>query len=499
MLRRRQESSTTADQAHPAPDEGGATSRVTSSTQQKRRDVPATSSVSTRSTALDTLAALGGGSSASGALGGTTVSTSSSARRAARNTWPIFTAVIVNLFAAAVIAFSLTFFPLLNRHVDIASASGEAFANTLISNALDQVERAMSTCARGFESLDSAGIQNLYLVDTPEVSKYWMLRARLVGDLTFWLTFDDGTGIFVGRNVPCDATLPRTQNSTTVWVTEQYPNGTFYAEQWRMRSINTSLIPGSRIGPLMTTYRPRTTLWYQDYINSIYAHWRSPEVDTLEQFTAMRIGAQGGLNTTAKYCVYMAEVDSDALTQLLSAINVSQSGEIIVVHTATGSLLGANFPFGSLVNDNGVLRPRRFTEVGRAAPLMARVLQDFANTILNCSSPCELDTGVSFEKLFLRVRHLNSQDYGLDVRVVIAMRAIDFLQDIKDTESWSLSVTLPALLVVVAMFAIATWLTIHRAGMFLRFDGRRGTRQRDRSSLGSSVVGELSTHGSSTS
>ncbi|CUE72969.1 transmembrane protein, putative [Bodo saltans] len=464
-----------------------------------QRPLPVPSSISTRSTTLDPIATAANTNT-------TTVSTNhSSTHTTARITWPIFTAVIVNLFAAAVIAFSLTFFPLLDRHVDIALASGEAFANTLINNALDQVERAMSTCARGFESLDSAGIQNLYIVDTPSVSKYWMLRARLVGDLTLWLTFDDGTAIFVGRNVPCDNTIPRTRNATTVWVTELYSNGTFYAEQWLMRSINTSLIPDSRIGPFPTPYRPRQTPWYQDYVNSIYAHWRSPEVDTLQQFTAMRIGAQGGLNTTAKYCVYMAEVDSDALTQLLSAIYVSQSGQMVIIHTATGSLLGANFPFNSLVNNSasgGVLRPRRFTEVGSAAPLMADVLHRFENTILNCSSPCELDAGVSFDKLFVRVRHLESQDLGLDVRVVIAMRAIDFLQDIKDTESWSLSVTLPALLVVVAMFAVATWLTIHRAGMFLRFEGRRRSRQRGdhRSSLGSSVVGgDLSTHGSSTS
>ncbi|CUE72966.1 membrane-associated protein, putative [Bodo saltans] len=290
---------------------------------------------------------------------------------------PIIITVLFNLVVAMIVGFLVSFFPLYYRAIHVAVNSADEYASSVISNALDQVERGMSMCSQGFEGLDSAGIQSLYVSSTPSVSKYWMLRARLAGDLTLWLTFDDGTGLYVGRQVPCDPTIDRTSNDSVVWVTEQHTNGTFHAERWFMEGINTSLIPNSRIGPINTSYQPRQTPWYQDYINSIYAHWRPPEVDTFKEFTAMRIGAQGGLNTTAKYCVYMAEVDSDAMTQLLSAINISDSGRVILVHTATGALLGANFPFDSLVNDSGVLRPRRFTEVGDAAPLMADVVLSF--------------------------------------------------------------------------------------------------------------------------
>jgi hypothetical protein len=375
--------------------------------------------------------------------------------------------VIFHLVAAAVLAFSITFFPLLSQHVDIASASAEEFANAVIGNTYVQVERAMSTCARGFEGLDSAGIQDLYRVESPAVNKYWELRARLAGDLMLWLAFDDGSGVFVARNVPCDAAVVRTPNASLVWVTELHANGTYHAERWHMEGINTSVVAATRVGPRPTNFSPLVTAWYQDYVNSIYAHWRSPEVDTLGEYTAMRIGAQGGLNTSARYCVYMAEVNSDALTALLMAIQVSASGTMIVVHSASKALLGANFAFQSVVNESGVLRPRLFTEIGGESWLMADVVQRFEGAISDCEDACVLDAGVSFDKLFVRVRRLVNQEYGLDVRLVIAMEAMDFLSSVRSSRADALQSTIPLLIGVGIGLILVLWLSmVHTSTLY---------------------------------
>ncbi|PHQ87006.1 MAG: hypothetical protein COB58_06945 [Thalassobium sp.] len=79
-----------------------------------------------------------------------------------RRVMPILLAILGNVLVTILASFLLSFFPLFYRSIHVATTSADEFGNALINNAYDQVERAVSTVVRGFEGIDSAGIQDLY-------------------------------------------------------------------------------------------------------------------------------------------------------------------------------------------------------------------------------------------------------------------------------------------------------------------------------------------------
>ncbi len=59
----------------------------------------------------------------------------------------------------------------------------------------------------------------------------------------------------LGR-ISCPREHCHTVLGNLVWVTHMYANSTLHAEQWRMGGINTSVVPGSRVGPLTAAHSP---------------------------------------------------------------------------------------------------------------------------------------------------------------------------------------------------------------------------------------------------
>lgn len=443
---------------------------------------------------------------------------SGSAARRTRRRVAFVAALVGALVVTAVAAFLASFFPLLFQSIDASISTANDFAQSILANVENHVATSCSLALKGFDALDSAGIQNLFQQNATDRNVYWLLRAKLIGPVDVSLVFNSGDAIFVSEFVPCNSSVPSVAQHThliahssssdhdeRVWVTQLHAaNLSYEATQWRLAGIDTAPIAGTTVvGTVSNSSDEDTTrnnegdgnvcrnvtqtAWYQYMLKSIYPQWHGPETDIAQKDTVLFIGAQGGTDVTARENVYTAAISRRTLSALLSSLQ--SMAFIVLYHVETGAVVGTNFDMNPVVTvstsansssssfpQQTVLRPRTIAELDHASPFLASVLRTYNGAITACQDACVLDTGEGFDRLFLRVQRVRGLSYGLNLTMVIAMPVTSFVEKIKEARDNSLIITLPVVAVATLMLAAIMYATVQKANTFLR-ERRRTTRR----------------------
>jgi class 3 adenylate cyclase len=265
------------------------------------------------------------------------------------------------------------------------------------------------------------------------------LVARSDQDILLIYYFDDASGFIAGReNTLNISALPPISGYT---VLAYYNAGRQLADFWYVADGNVKF-DGTR--PNVTqhtsfnhTIRPYAAPFRGAKVPSLQSgddplQWAAPFVDFSQKFADFGLGGPI-VNTTANSTIGLFGVfyRTSALKDYLATLRVAKNGRAFLVDSATDALLGSNAgdPAVSVLQNGTVVLATPSLLSGEVAQ---RAMQNLGGRMTSCTTRCSYTFGTGLDALFVTVIAV-SDKYGLNLRVVVAVPAADFLSSIQDS------------------------------------------------------------------
>lgn len=148
----------------------------------------------------------------------------------------------------------------------------------------------------------------------------------------------------------------------------------------------------------------------------------------------------------------MSVVSCEDVIKYLKTVAVAKSGRAVLVDSVTGSFIGGNFAHGGVKFVNGIASLLKLVDV--TEPLISEAVTTLGmERVMSCVTPCDLDYGTGSAHRFVRLQSV-TDDYGLNLRLIIVIPSDDFLLDIREKSAVSIGASAASIVGLVLISSV---------------------------------------------
>lgn len=336
---------------------------------------------------------------------------------------PLGVVLIIAAVLIALISGCISFFPLYNEAKNSSMTIAGQYAGEVSRKVLKYVSEYLSSAVYYTSAIRRAFRLGAMDRRSNESIVEWMCDFVQPTNFSYIVYYDDLTGFLFGRLNTMNISVPMKANNTVV---SFYDGHRQIADYWYVPNDNVTFDrpPDIRQGSTFNhTARP-----YYAPMHSSFT-WVTPFVDYGKAFADFGIGAPLINKTTgATYGIHGTFFRTIAIIEYFKGLQVAKTGQAFLIDVATKSYIGGTMADATVKTINGAVFLTLASDI--RDPVAQMALDGIGNSLYECRSSCAFSVGSGNDLLFVQVASL-IDEYGLDLRIVIAIPSADFLADIR--------------------------------------------------------------------